>query len=54
MIVVTGAGSHVGGLIASALARRGVPFRARLTGEQPLSIGEVMALHGDEIPLASR
>jgi hypothetical protein len=26
----------------------------QLTGEQPLSIGEVIALHGHEMPLASR
>ena len=28
MIVVTGAGGRVGGLVAAELARRGVPFRA--------------------------
>jgi uncharacterized protein YbjT (DUF2867 family) len=86
MIVVTGAGGRVGGLVVAALDRRGCRFgrpcplarryrgdaravRApvhrgeagvvgddfrRLTGKEPLSIAEVISLHRDEMPLASR
>jgi uncharacterized protein YbjT (DUF2867 family) len=47
MIVVTGAGGRVGGLVAAELARRGVPYRA-VTRD----IGHVPDLGGAEIALA--
>ena len=48
MIVVTGVSGRVGGLVAEALARRGVPFRAVTR-----NAGRVPDLGGVEIALAS-
>jgi NAD(P)H dehydrogenase (quinone) len=52
MIVVTGAGGHVGGLIAAELSSRGVPFRAvtRTIERLPDLAGAEVALAGYDEP----
>src|SRR5262245_65636333 len=52
MIVVTGAGGRVGGLVAAALARRNVPFRAvtRNVERLPDLGGAEVALAGYDAP----